>query len=195
MSSQTSRMSKDSTDLDRRQALVTIASILGLTVSVESLAQVDLAVATNDGLLNEQQLSITAALAEAIIPATDTPGAIGVGAPNYISHHLKFCATQWRQEQFMRGLQRIEQQAVARFRSGFAWLTQEQQAQLLHAIEAKQDGFTSEDKDFFVFMKSLTLLAYYTSEIGATQELAYLPLPGGYKGSFPFAAVGRAWAS
>lgn len=147
------------------------------------------------GLLNEQQLSITAALAEAIIPATDTPGAVGVGAPSYISHHLKFCAPVWRQEQFVKGLQRIEQQAIARFQSGFTWLTQEQQTLLLQALEAKREGFTEHDKDFFVLMKSLTLLAYYTSEIGATQELAYLAIPGGYKGSFPFAAVGRAWAS
>lgn len=186
-------LSKD-TDLERRRALVAIASMLGLTVSEESVAMTDHALTTQGGFLDEQELNITAALAEAIIPATDTPGAIGVGAHNYISQHLKFCVTAWRQDQFRKGLQRVEQQAITRFKSGFVWLTQEQQAQLLQAIEAKQ-GFTDEDKNFFVFLKSLTLLAYYTSEIGATQELAFLPMPGGYKGSFPFAAVGRAWAS
>ncbi len=73
-------------------------------------------------------------------------------------------------------------------------ITHEQQAELLTAIEKKESGFNAIDKDFFSFFKSLTLTGYYTSEVGATKELAYLAIPGGYKGNFPFSKIGKAWA-
>ena len=47
---------------------------------------------------------------------------------------------------------------------------------------------------FFRTMKELTLLGYYTSELGATKELRHAPVPGRYEGCVPLAQVGRAWA-
>lgn len=47
---------------------------------------------------------------------------------------------------------------------------------------------------FFRMMKELTLLAYYTSEAGATRELRYAPVPGRYDGCVPFTTIGRTWA-
>jgi hypothetical protein len=43
-------------------------------------------------------------------------------------------------------------------------------------------------------MKELTLVGYYTSEIGATRELHHAPVPGRYDGCVPLAQVGRTWA-
>lgn len=181
----------------RRQALMNIAGLLGLTVSAESFALLDVARQTGktSPVLSEAQLAITAALAEIILPATDTPGAIGVGAPDYINHHLRVCISVPRQKLFIVGLQKLNQVSLDRFSTGFAWLVMQKQTELVRDLESKTNGFTQEDKDFFTFFKSLTLFAYYTSEIGATQELAYLEVPGGYQGSFPFAKIGRAWAS
>jgi hypothetical protein len=42
-------------------------------------------------------------------------------------------------------------------------------------------------------MKELTLLGYYTSEIGATKELHVSPM-GAYHGDVPYRSQGRAWA-
>jgi len=39
------------------------------------------------------------------------------------------------------------------------------------------------------------VFGYYTSQPGATKELTYLPLPGGFKGSVPLASVGSAYSS
>ena len=47
---------------------------------------------------------------------------------------------------------------------------------------------------FFRMMKELTLLGYYTSEVGATRELRYEPVPGRYEGCVPFTTIGRTWA-
>lgn len=47
---------------------------------------------------------------------------------------------------------------------------------------------------FFRTMKELTVVGYYTSEVGATRELRHEPIPGRYEGCIPFSDVGRTWA-
>ena len=46
---------------------------------------------------------------------------------------------------------------------------------------------------FFRMMKELTISGYYTSEIGATEELHENPM-GAYNGDVPYAEIGKAWA-
>ena len=47
---------------------------------------------------------------------------------------------------------------------------------------------------FFNKIKELTVLGYYTSEVGATRELAYNPVPGKFDGDYDYAKVGRQWS-
>ncbi len=47
---------------------------------------------------------------------------------------------------------------------------------------------------FFSQLKELTVAGYYTSEVGATQELHWNPAPGEYRPDVPLAEVGRTWA-
>jgi hypothetical protein len=44
-------------------------------------------------------------------------------------------------------------------------------------------------------MKQLTLLGFFTSEVGATQALRYVAVPGKYEGCIPYAKGDKAWAS
>ena len=46
----------------------------------------------------------------------------------------------------------------------------------------------------FALLKEWTLVGYYTSEVGATQELRWLANPGRYAADMPLDEVGRAWA-
>jgi gluconate 2-dehydrogenase gamma chain len=48
---------------------------------------------------------------------------------------------------------------------------------------------------FFRTIKELTLLGYYTSQVGATRELKYTAIPGRFDGCVPYASIGRAWAT
>ena len=52
----------------------------------------------------------------------------------------------------------------------------------------------AEGPPFFRQLKELTLAGYYTSEVGATEELQWLAAPGRYDADVPLADVGRAWA-
>ncbi len=145
-------------------------------------------------LLNAEQLALVRELGELIIPATDTPGAIGAEVHHFIDHQAACCLSAQEQESLIKGLQRINSTAEKLYGKAFLSCTQAQQVALLTQMEQAQGEFTAQDRAYFKQFKGLVLLGYYTSEIGASKELAYLAIPGGYKGSVKFSTVGKAWA-
>lgn len=48
---------------------------------------------------------------------------------------------------------------------------------------------------FFTLVKELTILGYFSSEIGCTQALAYVPIPGSYQGVVKLKEGQKAWAT
>jgi gluconate 2-dehydrogenase gamma chain len=59
---------------------------------------------------------------------------------------------------------------------------------------AARAGTEVEEPSFFGMMKEMTLVGYYTSEIGMTQELQHLRAAGSFAGCMPLSEVGRSWA-
>jgi len=47
---------------------------------------------------------------------------------------------------------------------------------------------------YFILLKQLTLLGYFTSEIGCTQARRYVETPGRFDGCVPYAKGDKAWA-
>lgn len=182
----------------RRRAMKQIAGLLGLAISTQSLDL--LAASTPESrkratkFLTADELQMTGEIAELIIPATDTPGALAVDVHGFIDQYLAECVSKDDRQLFRAGLKRLNTVAEDKFHKTFLACTHKQQVQLLTALEKLEMGFTQTDKNFFRQMKSYTLFGYYTSEAGASQELAFLPVPGGYQGNFPFAKIGKAWS-
>lgn len=190
-------MLQSETDASRRSALRNIAALCGLALTGDALAAVTGAqakAAYRPVLLNPDAFRLTAVLAELVIPATDTPGALAVGAHRVIDNVLGVCSSSQAQAAFLRGLERLDQVAMAQHGKRFVALRPARQTALLRALDSAQAPFSSTDRAFFTQLKSLTLFAYYTSEAGATRELKFVPVPGGYKGDVPAATVGRRWA-
>ena len=186
------------TETPRRTALKQMALLCGLSLSAQSL---DILAATVKGTMphvtkffSQEQLQMTGEIADLIIPTTDTPGALAVNVHGFMDRYLAECVSKEKQQQFLDGLKKINSVAEDNFHKTFFACTHKQHIQILTAIEKIELGFTVDDKSFFTLFKSLTLFGYYTSEVGATQELAYLAIPGSYQGNFPFAKVGKAWA-
>jgi len=184
----------------RRAALIKLAGLCGLALSGEALAALAVSgktsakVSSAPGMLSPDALALTGVLAEHIIPATDTPGALAVGAHRTIDHMLLACATPSEQQGYLAGLARIDAVALAETGKHFRALPSTRRVALLHALDEGKAPFTAQDQHFFRQLKSYTLFAYYTSEAGATRELAYLPVPGGYKGNMPLRKNTRTWA-
>lgn len=194
-------LSLGGTDASRRAALKQLAFTCGLVLSSGSLSALAASLATptdfsrrQKTLLDSAQLKLLQTLGEIIIPATDTPGASAAGVHHFIDHFMVYCASKQEQQQLLATLARLETAAQSDFNKAFLSLTHPQQLQLLNAMEQAQQGFSQSDRRGLKQLKSLVAFGYYTSEPGATQELAYLAIPGGYKGNFKLKAIGRAWA-
>lgn len=182
----------------RRTAIKQMAGLLGLSLSAHSLSALAEAGAGSvqraSKFLNAEQLQMTGEIAELIIPATDTPGALAVDVHGFIDHFMVECMTKAEQQTFLDGLKKIDLVAEEKYHKTFLACTHKQHLELLTELDKGTGDFNSADKQFFILFKSLTLFGYYTSEVGASQELAYLAIPGGYKGNFPFAKIGKAWS-
>jgi gluconate 2-dehydrogenase gamma chain len=112
-------------------------------------------------------------VAERIIPATDTPGAIGAGVPQYIDHVVS--TNPEHKRRFQAGFTWIGKESRRRFRKKFVELSEAQQVELLtplsEAVDAGREPGAGEK--FFGLMKRLAADGYYTSQAGLVQELGY----------------------
>jgi hypothetical protein len=104
-------------------------------------------------------------IADLIIPATDTPGAVAAGVPSYIDSVVS--TNEIHQQVFRAGL--------AALPAGFLDMTEEQQiAVLVPLCDAADKGtMKTPPEKFFKAMKSMTADGYYTSRIGLVEELGY----------------------
>ncbi len=182
--------------MDRRQALKNISIALGGALSSSTISAVLSgcqagAPGWKPKFLTDEQAELVAALTDLIIPETDTPGAHAAGVHQFIDAMLADWYTPKERDGFMIGLSEIET-------DGFVSLPQEEQVQHLKAMEASEGSFASiqlaGEKPFFHRLKELTLVGYYTSEIGMTQELKYAPIHSTFDGCVPYADIGKTWA-
>ena len=70
---------------------------------------------------------------------------------------------------------------------------------LLTTLDKEQKDYTKNKKKedqahYFNLMKQLTLLGYFTSEIGCTQTRRYVPVPGKFEGCIPYKKGDKAFA-
>lgn len=185
--------------LARRAALLRLGALCGLAglgdlgLVADALAAPPAAKGMPE-LLTPAELGLTALLAELIIPRTDTPGARDVGAHRTVDHLLAVCAPAPMQAAFRAGLARVDAAGRADGGKGFAALPAARQRALLQALDAGAAPFGPEDAGFFRQLKGYVAFAYYTSEAGASRELAYLPVPGGFKGDIKVTRSTHTWA-
>jgi hypothetical protein len=139
-------------------------------------------------------------VAETIIPTTDTPGAkaAGVGA---------FMATMAREGYdddifavFRTGFDQID--TASRKHHGKAFLDSSPEERTALLTELDRDAWKharekarNDPPHYFRLMKELTLMGYFSSEIGCTQALRYVERPGAYDGDVPYRMGDRAWVN
>src|SRR5688572_18643757 len=132
--------SPDPATLTRRAAIQRVALILGAAISPSILtglmsAQVAQGTANlRPKYLDAKQLETVGALAERIIPRTDTPGALDVGVPAFIDLMVGEYLTPEEKRIFLAGLADVEARSTAAHRKSFAALAPAQQDALLKAF-------------------------------------------------------------
>ena len=174
--------------MKRRNALKGILGVSGMTM-VAGYGYNYTKVPTGIQQKNIDDYSeLLAALVDVIIPPTDTPGAQEAKAHLYVMAYLKECAGDKEYRNFYYGLKEIEENSVNSVGISFKNCSDKQKAQLLMQFEEEfpKNAMVSKIKNklrgeaFFPLLRRLTVEGYCMSEAGATNHLAYQPIPAHY---------------
>jgi Gluconate 2-dehydrogenase subunit 3 len=200
--------------MNRRDALARVALIMGGTVigadyfltgcsapaEKKTAAQTGTPAAEAKPLLDASQVSLLDEVGETILPATSSPGAKAAHVGSFMAVMVRDCYTPADQKIFLHGLAQLDEACKKQLGKGFLACDASQRTAFLTKLDAEQKAFTANQRPddpshYFRMMKQLTLLGFFTSEVGATQALRYLPVPGRYDGNVPYKKGDKAWAT
>ncbi|MEM6523219.1 MAG: gluconate 2-dehydrogenase subunit 3 family protein [Bacteroidota bacterium] len=195
--------------IDRREALKKTAMIMGGVLSAPSVvaildgctARPELSWTPN--FFTEEQAGLVMELAEDIIPQTATPGAKALEVPQFIEEMVSTRFLKQEQDKFMTGLVQFDQECFSSRGTKYVELSSDDRLEFLKIKNSEINkklhhaSFTPDKKKtFFWEFKELTLLGYFTTEVGATMILQYKAIPIEYNPCVPLYEVGgRTWAT
>jgi len=136
-----------------------------------------------------QYEGLLAELVDVIIPPSDTPGAKEAQVHRYILSYMKNCSTDKEYRNFYYGLKEIETFSVNNVGISFQYCSMKQKTELLREVFNEELGNATLRKiktklrgnSFAHLLKKLTVEGYCQSRLGATEHLAYQPIPGKYE--------------
>ena len=189
----------DSVEMQRRRAVLKrVAWMLGGAVSAPAALailqgcsakeSVPGAAAFQSRFFKGQQADIVSAVADVLIPKTDTSGALDAGVPAFIDSVMADVYPKDAQARFAAG---IDEFAAAAAASGKSFLEQDpaQRAGIVQkSLEAALSG-EHEQKPFILVARELTLLGFYTSRVGITENMEYVAVPTAYHGCVPLSQM------
>jgi Gluconate 2-dehydrogenase subunit 3 len=146
--------------------------------------------------LNPHQNATVTTISEIIIPQTDTPGAKAARVNEFIDLIL----TEWYDDEeksiFLTGLTEIDASAGSLSGKDFVDCGEKLQTEILRGLDDEVAAASTEvrrgssrrrppERNFFFMIKQLTLIGYYTSQIGFEQELHGEIIPARHAGCVP----------
>lgn len=176
------------------------------------------------GDFSAQDIAFLDEIAETILPATKTPGAKAAKTGAFIAVMVTDCYNAAQQKVFREGMRKLEEACKKANDVPFMAATPAQRLAVLTVLDKEQKremdsretvdrmrrgvakvlALTATDKDakqnierpahYFRMMKELTLLGFFTSEIGCKQALRYVEAPGRFDACLPYKAGDPAWA-
>jgi hypothetical protein len=170
-----------------------------------------------------EDISFLDEVGETILPKTNTPGAKQAQVGEFMKVMVNDCYDETDQKTFHEGISRLNEACEKMHKTSFMEASPEQKQSLLISLDKeakeyqkKKNDFDKEqrqkekeekdkgNKDFkkermqshyFTMFKQLTITGFFTSKIGATEALRYMPVPGKYDGAFPYKKGDKAWAA
>ena len=188
----TNEISRDAMTMNRREALKRAGLFLGAALSASTMsgtlhAQAK-AASGGGGNLGKARLSLVEAIAERILPKTDTPGALDAGVPAFIDVMCGDYLTGDERRTLFKGLTAVNTASREAHKKSFMKLSASQQDEVLR-------GIAESDQAFFRKMRELTISGYFTSELVMKNVLNYDFIPGMWKGCVDISEVGNVvWA-
>jgi len=180
--------------MERRELLKMIASVTGMAMIgmpglVSGYGAVTIPTAKN--AFSAADVAKLDEIAETILPRTATPGAKDAGVGLCMAQIVTDCYTPEQQALFRAGLIELDVRAGG----SFVALTPEIRTRLLDTIAEEAKAQAAENSvHYFTMLKQLTIFGFFTSEVGATQVLRYVAVPG-YLEEVDYVPGTPAWAT
>ncbi len=146
--------------------------------------------------LNPHQNATVTTISEIIIPQTDTPGAKAARVNEFIDLIL----TEWYDDEeksiFLTGLAEVDASTRNLLGKDFVDCEEKLQTEILRGLDDEVAAGRADvrrgrsrrrppERNFFFMIKQLTLIGYYTSQIGFEQELHGEIIPARHAGCVP----------
>lgn len=181
--------------MNRRQAVKATTALLGGVMIGTSGVLTACAPARREErrVLSRDDEALIEEIADTLLPATpSSPGAKAAGVGATMNLLLTDCYKPESQQRVVQGLEDFRARCDERCGSDFASLARQRREQLLREIDAEAQQ--NADSHYFPLVRELAHGAYFSSQIGATQALRYVPVPGRFDGCLPLEPGQPAWA-
>ena len=186
--------------MNRREAIARLALLMGGAV-VGGEAFLNGSVLTGKQtklILSSEDLALLDEIGETIIPTTSSPGAKAARIGEFMLMMVNDCYDDVHQAVFKAGLGQLEAANQTRHGRSFMQSSATERTALLNQLDGEERQYRAQKASdapahYFRMLKQLTILGYFTSEIGCTQALRFMEVPGAFRGSEPYKKGDRAW--
>ena len=186
----------------RREAIRRVSALLGGIALVGQSAWLSGCAAGQRGsssLFSDTDVALLDEIADTILPATKTPGAKAAGVGPFIATMVEDTYDPREQRMFLDGIATLERESRAQNGGGFMASSPAQRVALLERLDREAIAYMREPgagdrPHYFRLIKELTLLGYFTSEIGCTQAQRYVEAPGRFDPCITYTVGDKAWA-
>ena len=208
--------------VSRREAVQRVAALLGgaalvggdrlFAFSFEPAA-IEQAMAQGTGAFTAADVALLDEIAETILPETSTPGAKAAKVGAFMALMVSEAYDERARQVFQQGLRQLEDACRQAHAVPFMQASAAQRLSLVEALDREQHAVmedrapkrrvrapgpapeSDEPAHYFRMMKELTLLGYFTSEIGYTRAMRYVESPGRFDPNAPHSPGDKSWAS
>jgi hypothetical protein len=189
--------------MKRRKALLGISLLAGSAFAYAGFKWIKINSVPDFDYLKENK-RLLAALADTIIPSTDSPSASECHVHEFIMKMVIESTEARTQNNFMSGLSDLEEYSVDTFGKSFIDCSSQEKNQVLTQFSDRdkvKPGIIGKvqkrilGKPFFETLREYTVVGYFTSEQGATQALRYSLVPSKYEACAPYSEGEKAWAT
>jgi len=161
-------------------------------------------------IFSPHQDATVTAMAELLIPRTDTPGAQDTRVNLFIDHIVADWYSDEDRAVFLAGLADVDARTQSLFQKNFVDASPVQRAEIFRALGdelAQASGAVADnprgyrgaspepENNFYFQFRQLTLTGYFTSEAGFTQQLREEIIPGRFDGCIPIQPAAQTKAS
>lgn len=200
--------SQDNT-IDRREAVKRVSFLLGGVALIGGTSLLEgcakdrgPAAAKGVGGFSTQDIAFLDEVADTILPDTaKSPGAKAAQTGAFMALMVTDTYAPEQQDIFRKGMTALDDASKkANGGAGFVAATPAQRTALLTQIDKDTKTYMDAKKPeepahYFRMMKELTMLGYFTSEIGYTKAMRYVETPGRFDPCLPYAKGETIWAS